>query len=228
MAGTVFLVALFSLFSAAYSATYKCQGVAQYGLTFYGMWSNMTHPNAFPFTPVIGRFSPLVGASHESAYSLWMSGITASEGVKNVAEMGKLLAMFCSILRRTKLNSNRINFKRLVSWIQNFHWTVSRALTDGLACFKTSHSTMCAWVNSSLFTTSEFSTPRWLLQRELQKSNSLDGQNNNFTRASHFWYISLPSLSPGDKFIFLLVLKLDIFLRNSSPSTLFDKMRKLG
>ena len=89
MAGTVFLVALFSLFSTAYSATYNCQGVAQYWLTFYGKWSNMTHPNAFPFTPKIGHFSPLVGASHESAYTLWMPGMNASEGVKNVAESGK-------------------------------------------------------------------------------------------------------------------------------------------
>ena len=89
MAGTVFLVALFSIFSVAYSATYECQGVAQYGLTFYGMWSNMTHPNAFPYTPEIGHFSPLVGASHRSDYSLWMSGMAASDGVKNVAETGK-------------------------------------------------------------------------------------------------------------------------------------------
>ena len=49
----------------------------------------MTHPNAFPFSPAIGHFSPLVGASHEAAYSLWMSGMKASEGVKNVAESGK-------------------------------------------------------------------------------------------------------------------------------------------
>ena len=88
MAGTILLVALFSLFSAAYSANYECQGVAQYELTFYGMWSNMTHPNAFPFSPKIGRFSPLVGASLRSD-PLWMSGMTASEGVKNVAESGK-------------------------------------------------------------------------------------------------------------------------------------------
>ena len=87
MVGTVWLVALFGLFSAAYSANYECQGVARYGLTFYGMWSNMTHPNAFPFAPKIGHFSPLVGASLRSD-SLWMSGMRASEGVKNVAESG--------------------------------------------------------------------------------------------------------------------------------------------
>ena len=86
MVGTVWLVALFSLFSAAYSANYECQGVAQYGLTFYGMWSNMTHPNAFPFPS--GRFSPLVGASLRTD-PLWMSGMPASQGVKNVAETGK-------------------------------------------------------------------------------------------------------------------------------------------
>ena len=76
----------------------------------------MTHPNAFHFAPTkIGHFSPLVGASHRSDYSLWMSGMKASQGVKNVAEMGKFLAMFCSILRQTKLNSKSRNFKRSVN-----------------------------------------------------------------------------------------------------------------
>ena len=62
----------------------------------------------------------------------------------------------------------------------------------------TSHKTMRACVNSSLSFTREFYTSRWLRQRKLQKSNSLDGQNNNFARASHFWYISLPSLRAHD------------------------------
>ena len=83
MVGTVWLVALFGLFSEAYSANYECKL-----RRFYGNWSNMTHPNAFPFAPKIGHFSPLVGASLRSA-SLWMSGMKASEGIKNVAETGK-------------------------------------------------------------------------------------------------------------------------------------------
>ena len=48
----------------------------------------MTHPNAFPFAPKIGYFSPLVRASLRSD-SLWMSGMKVSDGVKNVAESGK-------------------------------------------------------------------------------------------------------------------------------------------
>ena len=49
----------------------------------------MTHPNAFPSA---GHFSPLIGCSHENAYTMWEAGTYASVGVKNVAETGELLS----------------------------------------------------------------------------------------------------------------------------------------
>ena len=87
MAGTVFFVALCSFLSVAYSAApYKCAGVATYHLAFYGNWSMMTHPYAWPSG---GGFSNLVGASHEDNYTIWDGGMMASPGVKDVAEGGE-------------------------------------------------------------------------------------------------------------------------------------------
>lgn len=81
------LVAFVSFFSAVYSANYKCAGVAQYTMSFYGKWSSMTHTNAFPTSPD-GHFSPLIGCSHEDKYTMWEDGVKASTGVKDVAETG--------------------------------------------------------------------------------------------------------------------------------------------
>ncbi|KAL9952187.1 hypothetical protein ACROYT_G039402 [Oculina patagonica] len=63
----------------------KCPGVAEYEVSFYGKWSNMTHPNAFPD---MGKFSPWVGASHDMYYTMWGPGMKASKGVQEVAESG--------------------------------------------------------------------------------------------------------------------------------------------
>ena len=84
-----FIAFLSCFFRANAAAPYKCSGVAQYTLSFYGMWSNETHgSNAFPPD---GHFSAILGVSHENDYSLWKPGIKATEGVKEVAENGKLI-----------------------------------------------------------------------------------------------------------------------------------------
>ena len=80
------LVVFLSFLSATNAAgPYKCQGVANYWLSFYGMWSNDTHPNAFPSD---GHFSSILGISHEGDYSMWGPGMNATPGVKEVAENG--------------------------------------------------------------------------------------------------------------------------------------------
>ena len=76
-----------------HSASYSCSGIAQYWLSFYGNWTAATHPNAFPSTPINGFFSPLVGASHEDAYTMWDAGMLASAGIKAVAETGELFIL---------------------------------------------------------------------------------------------------------------------------------------
>lgn len=85
----LFIAFLSCFFTANVAAPYKCPGVAQYMLSFYGMWSNETHgPDGFPPN---GHFSPILGVSHEKGYNLWAPGIKATEGVKEVAENGKLI-----------------------------------------------------------------------------------------------------------------------------------------
>lgn len=84
----VFLVAFLGVFSAVH-CDIKCPGVAEYELSFWPMWSNMTHPNAFPD---MGKFSPLVGCSHNMYYTMWDKGMQASQGVKDVAETGEFFS----------------------------------------------------------------------------------------------------------------------------------------
>ena len=85
----IFLVAFLGFFSGAYSDM-KCPGVAEYEISFWPMWSNDTHPNAFPN---MGVFSPWVGASHNMYYVMWDAGMLASKGVEDVAESGELISL---------------------------------------------------------------------------------------------------------------------------------------
>jgi len=102
MAGTVFFVALCGFLSVAYSAApYKCAGVATYHLAFYGNWSMMTHPYAWPPS---GGFSNLVGASHEDQYTIWDGGMMASPGVQAVAEGGNSATLEAEIMQRIMYN----------------------------------------------------------------------------------------------------------------------------
>ena len=65
----------------------RCEGKAYYTLTFQAEWSNETHPS--PEFPTNAMFSPLVVATHSSAYEMWRRGKNASLGVQQVAETGK-------------------------------------------------------------------------------------------------------------------------------------------
>lgn len=104
----VLLVAFLGVFSAV-RCDMKCPGIAQYELSFYGMWSNMTHPNAVPDPQ--GKFSPWVGASHNMYYKMWDEGMLASEGVQQVAESGKFCPtshfLHCKLLHVA--NSTRLS-----------------------------------------------------------------------------------------------------------------------
>ena len=61
------------------------QGTATYELTFTATWSATTHPTNFPSGP---HFSGMIGGTHNSAVSFWSSGANASEGIKQMAELG--------------------------------------------------------------------------------------------------------------------------------------------
>ncbi|XP_062861123.1 spondin-1-like [Trichomycterus rosablanca] len=66
-------------------------GTAKYRVTFYGNWSEKLHPKDYPRKA--NHWSALIGASHSKNYVLWEYGGYASDGVKQVAELGSPIKM---------------------------------------------------------------------------------------------------------------------------------------
>ncbi|XP_027869848.1 spondin-1a [Xiphophorus couchianus] len=66
-------------------------GTAKYRVTFHGNWSEKIHPKDFPRRT--NHWSAIIGASHSKNYVLWEFGGLASEGVKQVAELGSPVKM---------------------------------------------------------------------------------------------------------------------------------------
>uniref|UniRef100_A0A7N8YKC0 Spondin-1 n=1 Tax=Mastacembelus armatus TaxID=205130 RepID=A0A7N8YKC0_9TELE len=66
-------------------------GTAKYRLTFFGNWSEKVHPKDYPRRA--NHWSALIGASHSRGYVLWEYGGYASEGVRQVAELGSPIKM---------------------------------------------------------------------------------------------------------------------------------------
>jgi len=58
---------------------------ARYRLTFNATWSAQTHPNEFPPGP---HFSGLIGMTHNNNSMLFSEGQVASDGIKDMAELG--------------------------------------------------------------------------------------------------------------------------------------------
>ena len=61
---------------------------AKYEVTFEGLWSKYTHPNDFPTNMLQAHFSDIIGASHTADFKIWEYGGYASDGVRQVAEIG--------------------------------------------------------------------------------------------------------------------------------------------
>jgi len=64
-----------------------------YELTFDALWSAADHPTNFPAgvwpeVPSAAHYSPIIGASHAEAMTIWSMDSQAIEGVENVAETG--------------------------------------------------------------------------------------------------------------------------------------------
>uniref|UniRef100_A0A669CNU6 Spondin-1 n=1 Tax=Oreochromis niloticus TaxID=8128 RepID=A0A669CNU6_ORENI len=66
-------------------------GTAKYRVTFYGNWSEKIHPKDYPRRA--NHWSAIIGSSHSKNYVLWEYGGFASEGVKQVAELGSPVKM---------------------------------------------------------------------------------------------------------------------------------------
>ena len=65
-----------------------CDGKQTYTLKFQATWTKERHPTDFPTG---AHFSPLIGASHSAMFQFWTPGGMASEGVKEVAEKGRMM-----------------------------------------------------------------------------------------------------------------------------------------
>ena len=59
---------------------------ARYRLTFNATWSIQSHPNEFPSS---AHFSGLIGMTHNSSALLFTIGEIASDGIKDMAELGR-------------------------------------------------------------------------------------------------------------------------------------------
>ena len=78
---------------------------AKYELIFEGLWSKHTHPDNFPESFWLAHFSDIIGASHSSDYRMWSPNSNASEGVKELAEIGstkKLEAELKQVTSKTR------------------------------------------------------------------------------------------------------------------------------
>ncbi|XP_035663075.1 spondin-1-like [Branchiostoma floridae] len=61
-------------------------GAGKYRMTFYGLWSQQTHPKDYPKYGT--HWSAIIGATHSKDYTIWEYGGYSTEGVKQVAEWG--------------------------------------------------------------------------------------------------------------------------------------------
>lgn len=73
----------------------SAQETAQYAFEFVAEWSAATHPTDFPPNP---HFSPIVGATHTGAVSVWESGGIATPGIEQMAETGGTSILRAEIL----------------------------------------------------------------------------------------------------------------------------------
>ena len=72
------------------------QGTATYELTFTSTWTADTHPTNYPPNP---HFSGMIGATHNDAVKFWETGAVASDGIKQMAELGAKSALRSEINR---------------------------------------------------------------------------------------------------------------------------------
>ena len=70
------------------TAAAQAQETATYTMTFEGLWTadDITDANL----PGSAHFTQVIGATHNSGTTIWVSGGTASRGVENVAEEGRV------------------------------------------------------------------------------------------------------------------------------------------
>lgn len=80
---------------------------AKYEVIFEGLWSKYTHPTDFPANIWLTHFSDIIGSSHSADFRMWEYGGYASEGLRQVAELGVTKKMEAEL----KAESSKIRYK---------------------------------------------------------------------------------------------------------------------
>jgi hypothetical protein len=84
-------ISALALLAAASTAMADVAPAAEYELVFNATWSEESHPQDFPYpTP---HFSGLIGGTHDDLITFWQVGELASEGIRQVAELGTKTAL---------------------------------------------------------------------------------------------------------------------------------------
>ena len=78
---------------------------AAYTMTFQGLWTADDITDAS--LPGGAHFTEVIGATHNSATTIWVSGGTASAGVENVAELGSVGTLVNEIGRQCQRRRRR-------------------------------------------------------------------------------------------------------------------------
>ena len=89
--GLVPLLAPLLLASLASGATHAQDETATYTITFEGLWTVDDITDIV--MPAGAHFTQVIGATHNSDTTIWVSGGTASAGVEDVAELGVVTAL---------------------------------------------------------------------------------------------------------------------------------------
>ena len=90
------IAALLAL-SLASGVTHAQDETATYTMTFEGLWTADDITDAG--MPGGAHFTEVIGATHNSGTTIWVSGGTASAGVENVAELGSVGTLVSEIGR---------------------------------------------------------------------------------------------------------------------------------
>lgn len=107
---TLQLKSFISLIAVFQIGTVFSQSSASYNISFSSVWENEivdpVNGNSTTATPGNAHWSNLVGATHNSNYTLVEMGTLASVGVKNVAETGNNTALMAEVMNEINITGN--------------------------------------------------------------------------------------------------------------------------
>ena len=95
---------------------------AIYKIEFISNWSSSTHPTDYPTGSA--HWSPLIGTTHKDAGILFQLGVTASDGMEQVAESGgtSIITNEINLLIGAGIADQVINGTGLGFWPRNNYY----------------------------------------------------------------------------------------------------------